>query len=588
MNDSSPQRGDVPSAIKKLIFKSIDDVLTADDVRILQDELRENPHARRAYLEAVHLHIDLNSHSESVRICNETFHEFPEDTDANEGAAAKEEKGESVLRAWFTSRYATAMSYAATVLIAGMCLGCGLGIVAASVIYRQPEFRPIPWNRPVADDVIARVITTHDARWQEAESPETLPTRSLRLGDQIRLQQGLMSISFKSGATVLLEGPCVFEMRSPVGGKLYAGKLCVSASGASEGFAVETASQITQISTGQLGVMNDDMLGVAIHAMVGEARTKSLDSIANASESHMQIPAGSAVRMNASGVWTVVVASDLQFVTEMPRMVREQFTGDSIYLGNLFDDSITSSLSDSLESDGFQAAAETIDLGVAAVRDGGLDVDFYLVDGGVQFNLKNVGGGGPRVRGLPANDTYRSTHAASISTTGKPRFAIVPNGRKTEEGIGMSANEMMTFDLDEIRAAGKLTPKPMRFIADRAGINDYHEIPNGMLGSARTIVIVSNETEVIAAYVDGEEFDVEKNASVYSFNSESKRLQSPLRRNGRFVKYDVPLPKQARFLTLATVMCGAEHDDHAVFSGARLELDADAPQAASDSDLALR
>lgn len=591
MNDSSSGNSsgdhrDVPSEIRKLIFKCCDDVLTAEEVLALQQELRSNPKARKAYLEAVHLHIDLDSYSETIRICNETFLEFPESSGSESESSLSEDKDNTDVISWFSSRYATAMGYAASVLAIGMCLGCGLGIVAASVIYRQHDFRPIPWNRPVANDAVARVVSTYEAEWQDAESPETLPTRSLHLGDQIRLKQGIMGISFRSGAAVVLEGPCVFEIRSPVGGKLYTGKACVSASVESKGFAIESAGNIVQISSGQLGVVNDEKLGVASFALVGEARVRSLDQSEESPDRYLQISEGQAVRLSSAGEWQKMSAADSQFYRDVPRPFFDKFEGDTIYLGNLFDDSISSTLTSSLATDGFQAAAETIDLGVAAVRDGGLDVDFHLVDGGVQFNLQNVGGGAPRVRGLPSNDTYRSTHATSISTKGTPILSQEENGEKQEEGIGMSANEMLTFDLDEIRSAGSLNGLPMRFVADRAGINDFHEQPNVRISEARMVVIVSSETEVIATYLNGEEFEFEENASVHSFKLDPENLPGRLLRNGTFVKFDVPLPQHARFLTLATVMCSSEHDDHTVFSGARLEIVRDSSPSSSEPSLA--
>ncbi len=61
----------------------------------------------------------------------------------------------------------------------------------------------------------------------------------------------------------------------------------------------------------------------------------------------------------------------------------------------------------------------------------------------------------------------------------------------------------------------------------------------------------------------------------YYFNAE---LPPPVRADGKFVEFNVPVPAKAKFLTLAT--CGADHpddnpinSDHTVFSGARLEMD---------------
>ncbi len=45
------------------------------------------------------------------------------------------------------------------------------------------------------------------------------------LGRKYALSSGLMEISYQSGAKVILEGPCTYEVESEVGGYLALGKL---------------------------------------------------------------------------------------------------------------------------------------------------------------------------------------------------------------------------------------------------------------------------------------------------------------------------------------------------------------------------
>ncbi len=87
---------------------------------------------------------------------------------------------------------------------------------------------------------------------------------------------------------------------------------------------------------------------------------------------------------------------------------------------------------------------------------------------------------------------------------------------------------------------------------------------------------------IIAGYVDGQPVKVEENDRVYYFGGP---LPPPLKADGRFVRFDVPIPARARYLTLAATGADMAPDgntissDHTVFSGARLEVDPPAQSA---------
>ena len=49
---------------------------------------------------------------------------------------------------------------------------------------------------------------------------------------------------------------------------------------------------------------------------------------------------------------------------------------------------------------------------------------------------------------------------------------VAVDASKIEEGIGMHAESLLTLNLDEIRAAGRLENRQLKFVCDRAGIND--------------------------------------------------------------------------------------------------------------------
>lgn len=582
--------------IRKLVHRSFDEPLSECELRVVEETLRSSVPAQRWYVELAMLHADMCSDSEARAMCRDVLDEFSptepvastHDSSVNLGGSSGSlfsSLGSQIRRLLAPQRRQrwSSAPLAASLLVLGLGLGCGVGLLASSMMQTRPAFIPAPWTWKVENDVVAKVVSTSDAIWQPSQSPVTLPSLGLRSGQQIRLESGVMHLSFRAGASLLLQGPVVFEVRSEQGGKLYSGKLSVVAHEDINRFVIEVPDGRFSLGPGQYGIVADDSGASRFadcYAFSGIAPGAITARYESGAGEATEIVAGQALRGIAGGITErIAVVNSTNFIWQTPSRRQAKFQTDTIYLGNLFDDSKSATLSEAMATDTYQAAGETIDLGVAAVQDGGLDMDVSLAEDGVRFNLANIGGGGPRVLGLPGNDTYRSTSAVAIRTTGEDfgREAPIP---KHEEGIGMCANELITFDLEEIREAGVLDSAPMVFRTDRAGINDREdpkELSRQMAG-VRTVAVVSTTDSVIAGYVNGELVPVVEHAGVYTFDVTNGRAFGNLNYNGKFVSFDVPLPAEARFLTLATVMLGQEHHDHGVFSGARLEL-APAPSA---------
>lgn len=233
-----------------------------------------------------------------------------------------------------------------------------------------------------------------------------------------------------------------------------------------------------------------------------------------------------------------------------------------IKLDNLFDDAKGTGLAAAVQSDTYQAEGDTSDLGVWAVIDGGLHIGQTIAPG-VVFNLSNTGGGSNQVSGKPSNDTYRSVSNLAIRTTGTSN----PGVEKVEDGIGMHANELITFDLNEIRTAGGFVGADGYFTA-RSGVNDSA----GTSGSIRTIAILSNDSgQVVAGYVNGQRIDVAQSGGQWQFTG---AMPAILEGGGgeRIADKAIPVPPDAAYLTLATTSDGSANSDHGVFSGAALEF----------------
>lgn len=246
-----------------------------------------------------------------------------------------------------------------------------------------------------------------------------------------------------------------------------------------------------------------------------------------------------------------------------------------IPLGNLFDDPGTStSLSSALSSDKFLAAANENSLGVDRVVQGWGKQTQIATE--IHFDFNKLGSD-QRAHGAVTNDGWDAT--GGIRTLGK---SFPSNSGRTEQGIGMHANALITFDLDEIRRAG-LLPADQRFMfrVDRAGLND-DTFGNGG-SNAHLAVIVSKPHRksdvfdaIIAAYVNGQPARIAENDRAYYIAGE---IPEPLKADGKFVQFEVPIPSEARYLTLVATGAGTGpgentiSSDHTVFSGARLETD---------------
>ncbi len=243
-----------------------------------------------------------------------------------------------------------------------------------------------------------------------------------------------------------------------------------------------------------------------------------------------------------------------------------------IPLGNLFDDASGSLLSTALVSDVFKATAKEGNLGIARVAQGwGHQTS---IAAGISFNFRSLGSDDAK-HGDVVNDGWDVS--GGISTTGKRARANLP---RTEQGIGIHANALITFDLEEIRRAGLIpADRPLTFRVDRAGLND----DAFGSGSVHLAVIVSKTPSeksefdaILIASVNGQPAKVEENDSTYYFTGE---LSPPLRGDGKFAEFEIKLPLDARYLTLVATGAGKAGEensissDHAVFSGARLEYE---------------
>ena len=112
----------------------------------------------------------------------------------------------------------------ATVVLSVMLLSAW----AYKITHDQGEFVVRPKSSSSVVDpefvFVGRVTDMRDCTWKD-DNTATIIGAAVSLGRKYSLSAGLMEITYRSGAVVILEGPCDYEVNSDVGGRLQLGKL---------------------------------------------------------------------------------------------------------------------------------------------------------------------------------------------------------------------------------------------------------------------------------------------------------------------------------------------------------------------------
>ena len=239
-----------------------------------------------------------------------------------------------------------------------------------------------------------------------------------------------------------------------------------------------------------------------------------------------------------------------------------------IPLGNLLDDPAGTGLATAIASDAFQAQAAVGDLGVDFVTSDLSGSLTAISTTGDTFDFTNLGGESVTFGGGATNDSiFNDGLLRGIRTTGI-RSGPGEVAGKVEDGLGLHSNNLITFDLDEIRSAGGISSSsPLVFTTANAGINDTEQIDPDP--SVYLIALLSDGSNILAGYVNGVLTSIDSSGTPF-FDGV---IGAPLIGDGVFTAFNVPLPPNVRFLTLATTSAGdGEIDDHGVFSDAKLTV----------------
>ncbi len=218
------------SEIWALFDAACGDALDTDQVERLEAALRADERLCDLYLDYFRLHAELSRSVQLERAREKII-----------GAIRQPESAPSVqpivLDLSSTSNYPTPAtpfvgSWAFSCMVSAVIMGMmRLGFWAIKVTHHQhiaeAPAKSVPSDARPEMVFVGRITGMVDVKW--SDDPRFLPPLSSRayvpLGRKYILSSGLLEITYDSGAKVILEGPCTYEVESTAGGYLALGKL---------------------------------------------------------------------------------------------------------------------------------------------------------------------------------------------------------------------------------------------------------------------------------------------------------------------------------------------------------------------------
>ena len=254
-----------PRALPEQFWPDVEALLngTLDDegMRRLEAALLDDSDAQQQFLDHCALHTDLTLSASSDRAI-ESLLSQPQSV-STDGASSKPTP--AGFHRWFLRPTALSLTVAAVVI--GLLI-TAMAFVGAP-IYRQwagPTNDANENNGPV---FVAALSGTHEAVWEKYQVG-TRQGAQLIQSHRMRLESGLAEVTFKSGATVTLQGPATFELKSKSSGRLISGSLVANVPRKAQGFTVATqAARIVDLGT-QFGVEVTDDGAAQVVVLDGE------------------------------------------------------------------------------------------------------------------------------------------------------------------------------------------------------------------------------------------------------------------------------------------------------------------------------
>ncbi len=207
------------SRLDDLLNRHVDGTLGTDEQRELEQMLLSSPEARAAFWRFTRLHSQIRASYQSQAGHRLAVPEpLPVIVVSDDGPSGAWHGP----IAWFSQ--IGPLSYSIATVLVGVALLAAsmISVPRAALGARRDAPSPLPVEQPEVEPV-GRITGTLDCRWADPDS--TPPAAVVPLGGKYALASGLLEISYDTGAKVILQGPCTYEVESPRSGFLSLGKL---------------------------------------------------------------------------------------------------------------------------------------------------------------------------------------------------------------------------------------------------------------------------------------------------------------------------------------------------------------------------
>jgi len=321
MNDS--RETGIDPELAELLASLIDESITDEQFAQLDRRLKEDPQARRLYLDYLQIHGELSSLAVQMIVEDGWAGSPPTGTrnasDGNQGAGAFPGDAPAVrrLEAPATSVAARGWRKARRWLIAGAA-ALALCVVAAFVLLHVAPPQPKP------PEFFATLTRATDCVWDGPTRPK--PGDRLAAGG-LSLREGMAEIALASGVNLLVEAPATMELVDAASSVLNAGRIVARVPPTVVGFAVDTPrTRIVDLGT-EFGVYVEPDRETIVQVFDGVVVVELKNPDAPGKRSH-RLVAGETVRIDASG------AVELQTVAFSPERFLRTFSTPSVHEGD--------------------------------------------------------------------------------------------------------------------------------------------------------------------------------------------------------------------------------------------------------------
>jgi hypothetical protein len=256
--------------------------ISVEEAARLNNLLARDAAARTSYLERLWMDAELFAtflDSEAGRpIEAETFNPNRQPVESIATSDANIVKSRAMR---FLSSYGAWLAVAAALLIA--CLGSGwLAFLGAwghgPLAFLRGELSAqsaVP-NEP-AGEIVAQITGTRDCRWADGQSGFGFGS-PLHVGETLNLHNGLVELTFKNRARLVLEGPATFTVPGGNEATLITGRMSAAVPRAAVGFTVSTHRVAINDPGAQFGLVAYANGDSEVHVFDGPVRARAIDT----------------------------------------------------------------------------------------------------------------------------------------------------------------------------------------------------------------------------------------------------------------------------------------------------------------------